>query len=95
MLGMGKHPMWLECCLVKGRTNKVGEVGWGQTMKGSECLLKLYSRDHGIYIPRSLSGGEAAPSETVCDGSGVRVNAGRPGRGVKKAAVVFGSGWQR
>lgn len=45
MLGMGKHPMWLECCLVKGRTNKVGEVGWGQTMKGSVCQLKLHSRD--------------------------------------------------
>lgn len=44
--------------------------------------------------PSSLSGGEA-PSETVCDGSGVRVNAGRPGGGVKKSAVVFGSGWQR
>lgn len=73
---MGKHPMWVEC-LVKGRTNKVGEVGWGQTMKGSECQPKLYSRDNG-KPPWSLSGGEA-PSEA--HRSGVRVNAGRPGRG--------------
>lgn len=47
VLGMGKYQMWLGCRLVKGRTNKVGEVGWGQTVKGSECQLKLYSKDSG------------------------------------------------
>lgn len=44
--------------------------------------------------PRFLSGGEA-PSEMVSDGSRGRGNAGRLGRGVKKSAVVFGSGCQR
>lgn len=37
----------LGCHLVKGRTDKAGEGGWGQTMKGSECLPTLNSEDNG------------------------------------------------
>ena len=39
--------------------------------------------------PRFLSEGKA-PSEVVSDGSRVRVNAGRAGRGVEESAVEFG-----
>lgn len=65
--GDGKVPMCLGCCLVKGRTNEVGEVGWGQTMKGSECQLKLHSKNNGK--PSKISKWGEVPSEMVCDGS--------------------------